>query len=412
MAVFDNLNKTYSAGVAPAVVDYYERKFLQNAKEERVHGKDAQMRSLPAGNGKHVTFFRMAPFTVDTTPLQEGVTPEGQEITVNKFSVMVKPYGKHIEVTDEMDFYVLDDVHKRYAEQLSEQAMMTIDSIERDAYSSGMNVQYANAKASRAALTAEDVLSYAEIKKAVRTLKRKNAKRFADGCYHAIVHPDVVHDLTSDKMWIDVAVYQDKEKVEKYELGKCYGVKFYESTNAKTFAADAYLYGTTAKLTASAAFDAANRAMTVGTVLTHDEARALTGKLVNVRTTASGSNTDTLMCIERVEPMATSTKITFRWVPADTANWTTSNALSIVPTGGGASNATVFPTIIYGMDALGEVSLDGNGKNVQIILNPPGSAGAYDPLNQRGTAAWKVKGFGAAILQDDFIVRIESGATA
>lgn len=412
MAVFDNLNKTYSAGVAPAVIDYYERKFLQNAKEERVHGKDAQQRSLPHGNGKSVTFFRMSPLVVDPTPLQEGVTPDGQEITVNKFSVMVKPYGKHIEVTDEMDFYVLDDVHKRYAEELSEQAFMTIDTIERDAYNSGMNVQYANAKASRGALTAADILSYAEIKKAVRTLKRKNAKRFADGCYHAIVHPDVVHDLTSDKMWIDVAVYQDKEKVEKYELGKCYGVKFYESTNAKTFAAESYLYGTTAKLTASAAFDAANRAMTVSTKLSSDEARALTGKLVAVRTTVSSSNTDTLMCVERVEPMASTTKIVFRWAPADTAAWTTGNALSIVPVGGGASGATVFSTIIYGMDALGEVSLDGSGKNVQIIMNPPGSSGALDPLNQRGTVAWKVKGFGAAVLNDDYIVRIESGATA
>lgn len=412
MAVFDNLNKTYSAGVAPAVLDYYERKFLQNAKQERVHGMDAQVRSLPAGNGKSVTFFRMAPFTVDPTPLQEGVTPEGQEITVNKFSVMVKPYGKHLEVTDEMNFYVLDDVHKRYAEQLSEQAYMTIDTIERDAFSSGMNVQYANGKTSRSALTAGDILSYAEIKKAVRTLKRKNAKRFNDGCFHAIVHPDVVHDLTSDPMWIDVAKYQDKEKVEKYELGKCYGVKFYESTNAKTFAAETYLYGSVAKLTASANFDAANRAMTVSTVLSSDEARALTGKLVAVRHTAGGSNVDTLMCIERVDPMATTTKITFRWVPADTTAWTTGNALSIIPTGGGASGATVFSTIVYGMDALGEVALDGNGKNVEIILNPPGSAGALDPLNQRGTAAWKVKGFGAAILQDDYIVRIESGATA
>lgn len=412
MAVFDNLNKTYSAGVSPAVIDYYERKFLQNAKEERVHGKDAQVRSLPAGNGKHATFFRMAPFTVDPTPLQEGVTPEGQEITINKFSVMVKPYGKHVEVTDEMDFYVLDDVHKRYAEQLSEQALMTIDTIERDAYSSGLNVQYANNKASRMALAASDVLSYNEIKKAVRTLKRKNAKRFADGCYHAIVHPDVVHDLTSDAMWIDVAKYQDKEKVEKYELGKLYGVKFYESTNAKTFGAESYLYGTTAKLTASAAFDKANRAMTVSTAISHDDARALTGKLVTVRATVSSSNVDTLMCIERVEPMGASTKITFRWAPADTANWTTTNGLSIIPAGGGASNATVFSTIVYGADALGEVALDGNGKNVQIIMNPPGSSGALDPLNQRGTVAWKVKGFGAAILQDDYIVRIESGATA
>lgn len=32
MAVFDNLNKTYSPGVAPSVVEYYERSLLENMK--------------------------------------------------------------------------------------------------------------------------------------------------------------------------------------------------------------------------------------------------------------------------------------------------------------------------------------------------------------------------------------------
>jgi hypothetical protein len=49
---------------------------------------------------------------------------------------------------------------------------------------------------------------------------------------------------------------------------------------------------------------------------------------------------------------------------------------------------------------------------VKIIINPPGSAGADDPLEQRGTIAWKVKGFCCVILQDAFIVRIEHGTTA
>lgn len=30
MAVFDNLNKSTSAGVAPGIVDYYARKLLEN----------------------------------------------------------------------------------------------------------------------------------------------------------------------------------------------------------------------------------------------------------------------------------------------------------------------------------------------------------------------------------------------
>jgi N4-gp56 family major capsid protein len=95
-----------------------------------------------------------------------------------------------------------------------------------------------------------------------------------------------------------------------------------------------------------------------------------------------------------------------------TVNWTTDNTAKIVPTGGGANGADVYSTLIYGADAFGDIELDGTGKNVSILINPPGSSGALDPLAQRGTIAWKVKGFCAVIIQDDFIVRIEHGATA
>jgi N4-gp56 family major capsid protein len=71
----------------------------------------------------------------------------------------------------------------------------------------------------------------------------------------------------------------------------------------------------------------------------------------------------------------------------------------------------VFGTLVYGQNAYGDIELDGNGGNVKVIINPPGSSGAADPLEQRGTIAWKVKGYCATILQDSFLVRIEHGAT-
>ena len=47
-----------------------------------------------------------------------------------------------------------------------------------------------------------------------------------------------------------------------------------------------------------------------------------------------------------------------------------------------------------------------------MIIKPVGSSGATDPLNQRGTVAWKVKGVAYTILQDDFGVRIEHAVSA
>ena len=409
MAVFDNLNKTYSPGVAPSVVEYYERSLLENMKPEMVHNRDAQKRTLPEHNGKTVKFRRFTPFAAITEPLAEGVTPAGQTLTETAFTAMVKPYGGHVELTDEINFYLLDNMHQETAKLLGDQAALSLDTISRNALNAGMNVQYANSKTSRGALDSNDKLTFAEIKTAVRNLKRKNVKPFADGFYHAIVHPDVVHDLTADTMWVDVAKYQDKVKTERYELGTIYKVKFFESTNAMVFKAQTYIYGTKTSLTATA-FDAATKCMTVSDSISEDDARAMTGLLVNVQITKSSTASVTPMCIERVD--ATNKKVYFRWVPASTTDWTTTNALKVVPYGGGASGADVYSTLIYGENAFGTIELGGTGRNVQIIINAPGSSGALDPLAQRGTIAWKVKGFCTVILQDDFIVRLESGATA
>lgn len=409
MAVFDNLNYSYSQGVAPGIVDYYMRTLLRDEKDELVHGRDAQKRTIPKNNGKRVQFRKFTPLVISTKPLVEGQSAVGQTITQTEQWAHLKTYGGHVEITDELDLYHLDNLHQEIAQLLSDQAYKTIDTIERDTFNAGMNVQYAGANTARGTIAATDKLDYATIKKAVRTLERKNCKVFPDGFYHAIVHPDVVYDLTSDSMFTDTSKYQDKAKVEKYELGTIWKVKFFVSNNAKKFTGDTYVYGTTTSLTASADYDATNRCMTVTATLTEADKNELLGKMVDVNWSSTYKYP---MCIENVEIGASTAKIYFRYQPGSsiTNSWTTSNTLKILPSGKGNS-VDVYSTIVYGQNAFGDVELEGGG-NVRIIINAPGSSGAADPEAQRGTIAWKVQGFGCTILQDDFIVRIESGATA
>lgn len=76
---------------------------------------------------------------------------------------------------------------------------------------------------------------------------------------------------------------------------------------------------------------------------------------------------------------------------------------------GGASGADVYATMVIGKDAYGTIDLGGSG--LEVITKPLGSGGTSDPLNQRGTHGWKA--FKATkILVDEYMVRIESGATA
>ncbi len=406
---------SYSSGIAPTlpIESFLQRRALENVVPELGYMNDAQVIEQPKNGGKHAKFFRYTELPAAPVPLAEGVTPTALDLTETAFTVMTKQYGRHMEYTDELDLWHVDKKTIAMSDRLNRQAKLTIDTVMRDAVCSGLNVMFPGAVSSRGAIGSSDKISYAMIKKAVRNLKNKGAQPFADGFFHAKIDHDTYYDLSGDSHWIAVAQYQNDRRVQKYELGTIYNVKFFEVDNGKVFTTESYLYGTTGSLTAYANYDATNMMMTVTATMTEDEARELTGKLVYVN---YSSTYNTLMCIERVYPSGTAnqTKIKFRWQPASavTDNWTTGNSLQIIPTGGGNS-VDVHASIIYGQDAFGCISLGTKSKpNIRIIVKPTGSSGSLDPLDQRGSVAWKVPFFCGAILQDDFIVRLEHAVSA
>ena len=137
MAVFDNLNTTYASGVAPEVTKYFDRVLLRETEAALVHQRDLQNRNLPLKNGKTIQFRKFHPFEPDDTPLKEGVTPDGQTLKVSEIHATVKPYGKHVEYTDELDLTLIDDNVKEAAQLLARQAAETLDMIAANALDLG-----------------------------------------------------------------------------------------------------------------------------------------------------------------------------------------------------------------------------------------------------------------------------------
>ena len=416
MGVYDNIMKSTAASVAPTLQDYFQRRALENVQPNLGYALDAQMIEQPEHNGRHVHFHRFTELPAITTPLAEGVTPAGQTLSETDFSVMTKPYGGFIAITDEFDLNHIDNMTQAVSDRLNNQAKLSIDTVVRDQISAGLNVLYPGAVTARAGIQSTNVITYEMIKRAVRKLKKAGAQPFDDGYYHAKIDHDTYFDLTQDTHWNDVAKYQNDTRVQKYELGTIYKVKFFEVDNGKTFTDQSYLYGAKAYLTGSATYDATNRTLTVSDTISEDEARQLTGMLVYVvRDGSASGDTKTPMCIEYVD--AAAGKIKFRWTPAatETENWTVDKNVKIYPTGGGygSPGLTVHSSLIYGKDAFGIVKLGGKGMpNIQTIIKPCGSSGSEDPINQKGSVAWKVKHFCAAIIQDDFIVRLEHAVSA
>lgn len=72
--------------------------------------------------------------------------------------------------------------------------------------------------------------------------------------------------------------------------------------------------------------------------------------------------------------------------------------------GEGGGDIDVYSTLFLGMNAYGVSRL--SGRAMENIVKAVGSAGANDPLNQRGTTGWKAT-MGVTRLQEFFMLRVE-----
>ena len=305
------LKNTTGNDLSPEMKTFYDKALLKFAKPNLVHDQFAQKRNIPTNGGKTIEFRRYSQLPKALTPLVEGVTPTGQNLNVTTLNATVAQYGGYITLSDVLLLTAIDNNLMEAIELLGDQAGRTLDTITREVLVSGTNVIYAGGRSARTAITASDKLTVMDIKKAVRELKVGLAKPI-NGSYVAIVHPDTVFDLMNDDEWINASQYAGSTQIFEGEIGKLYGVRFVESTEAKI------------------------------------------------------------------------------WAQA------------------GASNISVYATLVLGSNAYGTTNVEGGG--LQSIVKQLGSGGTADPLNQRSTAGWKAIKT-AEILYDDYMVRIESASS-
>ena len=214
--------------------DFYDRKLLETAKTRFVYAQFGQKRPIPRNSGKTVEFRRWTLFDPDAVvELTEGVTPDSQDLAQTNVTATVKQYGAFVEISDLLDLTAYDDVKDDTTELLGEQMGTRLDHIVRDAMVATTNKQIAGGRAGTANLTSADVLTVAEIRKAVRTLKKNKARMFTDGRrphWICICDPDATYDLQSDSLWQDVSKYSNAEQIYDGEIGRLFGVVFVEST--------------------------------------------------------------------------------------------------------------------------------------------------------------------------------------
>ena len=75
-------NTTTTTGMKPEIKTYYERRLIELAEPKLVHDQFGDSYPIPANNGKTIEFRKYDSLPKATTALTEGVTPEGQAMTV------------------------------------------------------------------------------------------------------------------------------------------------------------------------------------------------------------------------------------------------------------------------------------------------------------------------------------------
>ena len=225
-----NANATTSSGMTNEMKTFYDKALIKMAEPELVHDQFAQKRPIPAGNGKKIEFRKFDSLPRVTAALTEGVTPDGQSVNVSKVEATVEQFGAYVTTTDMLNLSAFDNVQAETLELLASQAGKCSDTITKEVLASGT----ARQGKARASIAASDVLTIADIKKAVKTLKRNNAPKIGDS-YVAIIHPDTAYDLMNDQEWVEAQKYTTSEKIFNGEIGKMFGVRFIESTEAKVF---------------------------------------------------------------------------------------------------------------------------------------------------------------------------------
>lgn len=230
------------------IEDYYDRVALRKALPLLVYRKFAQHRLMPKNSGKIIRFTRWGRLAPATTPLTEGVTPTGSQLTYSDITATLQEYGDWVPITDQVNLLAIDPILTEAVSQLGYQEGETLDVLARDALMAGSNAVYAGTATGRATVVA--ALTRKDIDRAVMSLKAAMAKRITKqvnatvnystspiapafiGICSVYTEPDIM----AMAGFVPVEKYARQNDVMEGEFGSVGGVRFISTTQAPSFA--------------------------------------------------------------------------------------------------------------------------------------------------------------------------------
>jgi N4-gp56 family major capsid protein len=213
---------------------------------------------LGVAPGLRVNFLRYKNFSVDPTPLTEGVRMTTNALTAEQIAITVAEHGYAVAVSELLLNASFDDIMasasrllgRHMAQYLDVQARNTLSAAtsatfgydrsqrwngsawEADPNNGVINYNEGKPGTNLSTLTGNFKLTTGAIKDSALTLAQKNIPRLGE-TYVQFIHPKQSRDLRSNPEFIEVTKYAAPGNFMLGEIGRLYDVVFIETTQVK-----------------------------------------------------------------------------------------------------------------------------------------------------------------------------------
>ena len=434
-----------SSGFQSDIENYIQDKVEPLARRQLVAYQFGKPLKLDQHRGTTYTASRYERLPLPYAPLQEGVAPPGQAMTLQQVTATCQQWGDRVIITDVANLTIK---HPLFQEACDLVAMQMPETLERNTMNtliSATQVNFANGRASRAALTASDVMSPHEANRVTGSMETYGVPHFMGderedikvdaGAYRdpskspsvmshyvAIIHPLVSQDMRENSSVNTAWSFSDVNRLYNNDLGDYGGVRYCKSNMVPFWTGVAQVNGTAGsagsmatgtyyiQLTASPAQTSVEQM--IYQVSTSASVTGPNGSIsvtlpnlpnytfsVYIGTSTSPTNLATTVAGPTTGPMAGQAT---QLAPNQTIVLTNVGAAQ-TPPAAPTTGVTVFPTIFIGKHSYGQVILENNEYHYLT------GADKSDPLNQTRVVSWKVF-YGSIILNQAFLARIESAS--
>jgi N4-gp56 family major capsid protein len=441
------VNTSQGAGFQSDIENYIQEEVEPLARRQLVAYQFGKPLHLDVNRGVTYTATRFERIPLPFAPLQEGIAPLGEAITLVQVSATAQQWGDRVLVSDVANLTIKHPIFQQAIQLIGLQMPETLERNTLNTLLSANQVNYANGRTSRALLVATDVCSPHEYNRIFGSLTTYGAPRFDGderedmmieaGAYRdpskspastphfvALIHPLAAMDMRENAQINTAWAFSDVNRLYNAELGQWGGVRSVETNMMPYWVGNALVSGTPSTSGGNLATSATyNVQVTASPVQTSVEQQIYqvsgnlsvtgpTGSLtvtlpskpgytfsVYIGTSASPVNLGVTTSGPTTGPLAgMATQL-----PSGATVVLTGIGVSQTPPAAPATGVSVFPTIFIANHSYGQVLLE----NPEFFYLT--GADKSDPLNQTRSVAWKVF-YGSIILNQAFLVRLESSS--